>query len=349
MRLLDTVLWPLVSTLGKPGAVAVMAAALALLTLIGQRLLTDNRRLLAAKQRANRLRKEAACLPAESPRRTALGRAASGVQLRLLGAAFVPLAVLLGPMIMSFVWLPERVDPASWNPPPGAVAYVTAAVDGEHSGPIDLDVDTALTMDDQTPASQSAPPVRAVLEGLLASWQEPTDQPEVISERHSRLSLRERNASFTERKATIPTAMIADLKGYLSHAIPPQQLTWTIRTPAEPGRYPIVLSAGSEALVCTSLVVGELFPPEPKEDLGDGRGPLQVVPAHAGSPIERVTVTYQFPRTLGDRVFFAPLRAIPNQLLPNQSWRQWDVGWLLTYIAVYLLALLPTRWLLNIP
>ena len=143
--------------------------------------------------------------------------------------------------------------------------------------------------------------------------------------------------------------MIADLKAYLADTIPPQQLTWTIHTPAEAGRYPIAFSAGGEAPVHTSLVVGELFPPEPKEDLGDGRGPLQVVQAPDGSPIERVTVTYQFPRTLGDREFFAPLRAIPTQWLPSQSWRQWDVGWLLTYIVVYLLVLLPTRWLLQIP
>ena len=59
---------------------------------------------------------------------------------------FGPLLLILGPMVMVFLWFPARVDPASWNPPPSAVAYVTATVDGEHSGPIDLDVcDAAVT------------------------------------------------------------------------------------------------------------------------------------------------------------------------------------------------------------
>jgi hypothetical protein len=311
--------------------VAVIAAGLAVLTMIGQRLLTDNRRLLAAKQRANRLRREAASLPAGSPRRIALGRAAGGVQPRLLGAAFVPLAVLLGPMVMSFLWLPERVDPASWNPPPGAVAYVTATVDGEHSGPIRLEADAALALDAQTPASQSAPPVRAVLTRLLARWQEQAD-------------------ALDGPDSEIPPAMIADLTQCLDGRIPPHQLTWTLHAPSQqPGRYPVALSAGDEPAIRTSLVLGDRFPPEPKEDLGDGRGPLQVVRPQADSPIDRVTVTYQFPRTLGDRVFFAPLERIPMQVLQDRGWSRWDAGWLLTYIAAYLLTLAPVRWLLRIP
>jgi len=189
---------------------------------------------------------------------------------------------------MSFVWLPERVDPASWNPPPGAVAFVTAEVDGKHTGE-------------------------------------------------------------AEPAAEIPREMVKSLEKYLHEPIPPRQLSWTIRTPPEAGRYPISLAARKAAAAETSLVVGNRYPPDLKEDVGDGRGPLQVAYGSEDSPIGRITVTYQFPRTQGDRVFFTPLEHVPLKLLQDRGWSRWDPGWLLTYIAVYLLALLPIRWLLRIP
>ncbi len=336
MRLLDAAFWPLVRALGKPGAVAVMAVGLALMTMIGQRVLTDHGRLVAAKQRAGRLRKEAGRLPAGAPRRTALERAAAGVQGRLLGAAFVPLAVLLGPMVMSFVWLPERVDPASWSAPPGAVAHVTATIDGEYSAPIRLEVDSLLALDEQSAAVQPVPRVRAALRRLLARWQGQA------AARHG--------AAPGSAAAEIPQAMIDDLKQYLNGRMPAEDLTWVIRTPTKPGRYCVALWAGDEAPIRTWLVVGDRFPPEPKEDLGDGRGPVQVVRSPpADGPVRRVTVTYQFARTLGDRVFFAPLEGIAWQALEDRGWTHWDMGWLPTYIVVYLLALFPLRWLLRVP
>ncbi|MCH5376521.1 MAG: hypothetical protein JJ992_21340, partial [Planctomycetes bacterium] len=333
MRLLDAMLWPLVPMLGKPATVALLAAALALLAMISQRVLTDNRRLLAAKQRANRLRRETESLPTDSPRRVALTRAASGVQSRLLAASLVPVAMLLGPMMMSFVWLSERIDPASWNPPPGATVHVVAETDDEYVGEVHLETDAALELDAQTPAAQATQAVRAVLTNLLAKWEEDA-------------------ATEDESAAEIPPPLVEDLREYLAGRLPPRQLSWTIRTPSEPGRYPIALVAGDATRpVRTSLVLGDRFPPEPKTDLGDGRGPLQTVQvqAQAGTPIRRVTVTYQFPRTLGDRVFFAPLKRIPLQVLEDRGWSNWDAGWLLTYIAAYLAVLLPLRWFLRIP
>ena len=49
---LDLVLWPIVRALGKPATVAILAAAVAALSLVVQKVLTDNRRLLEAKRRA---------------------------------------------------------------------------------------------------------------------------------------------------------------------------------------------------------------------------------------------------------------------------------------------------------
>lgn len=41
--------------------------------------------------------------------------------------------------------------------------------------------------------------------------------------------------------------------------------------------------------------------------------------------------------------------AVGSYRPPIGGWTRWDAGWLLTYIAAYLLALLPVRWLLRIP
>ncbi len=49
---LDFVLWPIVRGLGKPATVAIVAAGIAALSLVVQRLATDNRRLREAKRRA---------------------------------------------------------------------------------------------------------------------------------------------------------------------------------------------------------------------------------------------------------------------------------------------------------
>jgi len=76
---------------------------------------------------------------------------------------------------------------------------------------------------------------------------------------------------------------------------------------------------------------------------GDGRRPLQTLQRPADEPIQRIEVTYQYSRTLGDRTVFAPLAKVPLQVLEENSWAGWDAGWLLTYIAVYQLVLFPTR------
>ena len=43
-------------------------------------------------------------------------------------ASFVPMAVLLGPMVMIFMWFEPRVAPAVWNAPPGTPVEVVAMV-----------------------------------------------------------------------------------------------------------------------------------------------------------------------------------------------------------------------------
>ena len=93
---LDFILWPIVRALGKPATVAILAAGVAALSLVVQKLVTDNRRLREAKRRAAALNALADALPKDSPRRRVLLGLAAPVQLRGLLAAMVPLASCWG-------------------------------------------------------------------------------------------------------------------------------------------------------------------------------------------------------------------------------------------------------------
>ena len=330
IRSFDMLLWPVLRAWGKPAVVAVAAAALALFTLVGQRLLTDNQRLTTAKRRAAGLRQMAAKLPVDAPRAQALLGLARPVPIRIAMAALLPLTVILGPMVMLFLWLADRVDPASANPRPGATAFVMAGVDGEYIGPITLEHDERMVLDEEVPATQSAPPIRATLSARLAKWQRQGD-PDALPQQVQQAG-----------RMTGPE-ILADLMAYLARGIPPQTLSWTISTPADrAGRFTVMLVAQGAAPVRVPLVLGDAYPPEPKEDFGDGRGPVQVVrPAEAASPIKWVKVRYLAAKTQRQEQFWAPLA--------SWGWTDWDTGWLLTYLLVYLPLMLALRWCLRLP
>jgi hypothetical protein len=78
-------------------------------------------------------------------------------------------------------------------------------------------------------------------------------------------------------------------------------------------------------------------PPEPTEDLGDGKLVQVVRAADAHSPVKYVKVTYE-------------QRPQPAFWVPSSGlgW-SWDAGWLLLYIVVYLPVMLVSRWVLRLP
>ena len=112
-----------------------------------QRFGTDNARLLEAKRRAASLTREARGLPSDSPRRAALLRLAGPVQGRVAAAAFVPLALLLGPMVMSFTWLHERILPAFHSIAPGSTVQVVALVNSDLRTPVTMSAPAPLQID----------------------------------------------------------------------------------------------------------------------------------------------------------------------------------------------------------
>ena len=313
LALLDGLLWPLVVAAGRPGAVAIVAAALAVLTMVGQRFLTDNRRLRQAKRRAARLAKAAAALPRSCPRRLAIARLTAPVHARTLGAAFVPLAILLGPMIMAFVWFRGRVDVASWNAPAGTAVSVVAAVDSNLRTPVTCSAQPPLRLDELSQAAQTLPPIRETLRDLLDKWRSGSAATRPWE---------------VELAAGLPQATPDALEAYLRAGVPPQNVMWKLRPPPDAaGRFAVTVTAGDAAPVSLNVVLGDRHPPAPSEARGA-----------ASSPIRSVRIVYPSPGR--ERVFWAPLAFVGKP--------HWDAGWLLTYLIAYLPVMYLLRWLLKV-
>jgi len=313
---LDLLLWPLVPALGKALTVAAIGAALALLTMAGQRVLADHKRLQEAKARSTALRLEAAALPEDSPRRGAMMRLANAVQARLLGAALVPLGLLLGPLVMTFVWLPARVDPAAWSPPPGTSATIVANVDSSKARSVELRVPPPLTIDAASGNPRVVPDVRKALEELRDGWptrKDFSDLPAVIE----------------ERAAADPRGTLRDLEGYLARGVPPVAVAWTVRVPdGTEGRFAVEVLADDGSTLGASIVLGDHHPPAERE-------------AVAADPEGLASVRIAYPPRERPAILWAPLAPFGRP--------DWDPGWLVIYLLAYLPAMFLCRWLLRIP
>jgi len=313
MAALDALLWPIVRAFGKPATVAIVAAFVAAAILLVQKLVTDNARLMLAKKRAATLQKDAAALPADAPRRRALLQAASGMQVRTLLAALVPVGILLGPLVMPFVWFKARLDPSMWSPPAGSSVQIVATVDGAFDGAVKLAAPGGLSVDAATPPEQRLPALRPALQHLLALYRAPAG-----------------NGAW--EVAAGPEgprdALAADLEEYLANGIPPQSLTWLLAPTSgkEDGRFPVTVSAG-ESTVTAAAVLGEKTPPADRTIAGP-----------AGSPIKRIEVVYP------------GAKMVPPFWQPFKSGALAGVhcGWVLLYILAYLPVLFILRYLLRV-
>ncbi|MGC4033773.1 MAG: PEP/pyruvate-binding domain-containing protein [Tepidisphaeraceae bacterium] len=229
---IDAVLWPVAGRIGWPVTVAVIAVVTGVATLLLQRRLTDNRRLREAKRRAGVLSELVALLPAESRRRAVMRRMISEVTLRGLGASLVPVGVLLGPMVVMFVWLGDRADPKAWNAPAGSGVRVVATVDGEFLGSVKIAVPNGVTVDETTPATQKLPALRSTLERLLTLYRQPATQQAAVP------------WELTIAPDPARTQSADQLKAYLDAGIPQQTISWLVH-PNEhfDGRFSVEVSA----------------------------------------------------------------------------------------------------------
>ena len=92
------------------------------------------------------------------------------VTMRTLKASMASLAWILGPMMLIFLWMPSRFDPASWNADAKGIVPIVVEIDGEYVKPVTCSVETPLELESTTPATQTLPPIRSTLEELKSEW-----------------------------------------------------------------------------------------------------------------------------------------------------------------------------------
>jgi rifampicin phosphotransferase len=293
--------------------------------LVLQKLFTDNRRLLEAKRRAALLTKAAKSLPEDSPRRRAFLRMIAPVNFRLLLAGMVPVALLLGPLVVSFAWLKDRMDPLIPHGLAGSSAQIVAMVDGDCAKPVQIGVPAPLALDETTPGSRTLPPIRKTLEHLLTLYQQPHDRADLPWE----LQL----VPDAGRQQTAD-----DLRNYLEAGIPPRGITWMIRTPAGTvGRFPVTVTVEGSPAVTATLALGDQFPP--------GNLTFKGSP---NSPVRELKVVY--PPSGQKPIFWQPFSglAAQNAIPLLGALVALNVGWLWLYILIYLPVLFIARSILRV-
>jgi len=307
---LDFALWPLVKGIGKPATVGVIAAFFAVVPLLLQKRYTDNERLLVAKERASALRSASARLPKGSARQNEMNQLAGSVTFRVLKAAMTSLAFVLGPMMLIFLWLPARLDPASWNSEPGQMVSILAEVDGDWREPLTLEVPTSLKIDSTGKATQTLKPIRETLETIRAEWAVISDTSDFPWEIQA-------SASQAHQM------MLASLNQFLAQPSQTQKISWRIEVPEDAyGHHELALNTGEGKEIELKLAFGKNCPPAPVETLpGDG-------------PVRSLKAIY--PRALTKNVFWSPAGTSK------------DFGWLGVYLLVYLPVMVMVKKVLKV-
>jgi hypothetical protein len=254
----------------------------------------------------------------------AMQRLAAPVPLRTLLAAMVPVGILLGPMVMPFVWFKERVDPSVANAPAGSAVSVLAMVEGDWNEPIRIDVPQGV-VDDATPSVRTLPPLRKTLERLLALYRQARNDPSLPWELST--------APDLARQQTAD-----NLRDYLNAGIPPQSIAWMLH-PSDnmTGRFLVTVTTANQPPLTAWVVLGDDYPPTSLRTQGA-----------SGSPLKELRIVYPKSKT-------EPVFCIPLAFLTNNDWIPFasrlatiNVGWLLLYIAVYLPALTLVRIVLKV-
>jgi hypothetical protein len=234
------------------------------------------------------------------------------VQWRTLAATMVPIGILLGPMVMTFTWFKDRVDTASWNADAGADVQVVATVDGElnDKDKVTLSVDSPLILDGTTPAAQETPPIRQTLNHLRLVLAQPGE------EKHEPWELAAIPDMAGEQK-------LADLDAFLAKPIPPQAIAWQLRSPKDlVGRFPVSVAVAGQKPVTAYIVLGDQYAPSP-----------EIVDGPKTSAVKQLKVSYPPPKV--ERIFWRPLGFLKH------------VSFLPAWLAVYILAYLPTLFVLR--
>ncbi|MHC4505417.1 MAG: hypothetical protein ACYTFI_19105, partial [Planctomycetota bacterium] len=116
--------------------------------------------------------------------------------------------------------------------------------------------------------------------------------------------------------------MLADLKGFLDRPMPAREVPWTLKAPkGKAGRFPFRVETEGWPPVESAVALGRRVAPEPKEDLADGKGPVQIArPKATGDkphPVEWIKVAYWQPDVQGENVFWRPVEWMVMSWLPG--------------------------------
>ncbi|MDL5045321.1 PEP/pyruvate-binding domain-containing protein [Oscillatoria amoena NRMC-F 0135] len=313
MGVLDATLWPIMRSLGTAWGTAVLAGAIAVGTMVLQRILTDHHRLSAAKRRAQQLQDELKSLDPKSAMARHIRQLTQPVQYRLLGAAMVPLGLLLGPLVLVFLWLPARVDPAVTPPAPGSRIVVKAEVDGDWVTPIRLAADSVrlpLGID----ATQQVRPIRGALISLRREWSTAAGDPS--------LPWHVSAAGDVTREQ-----LIADLDRFLEQPIPTQSIAWPAVLPDREGVYTISLQTVDHPPIELRVAAGHETLPQP------------TISQFPTGPVREVSIVYPGKRP-AELIFLAPFA--------QWGWG-FDIGWLGVYLLAYVPLMFLSKLLLRVP
>ena len=251
--LMDVLVWPLIPTVGPVLAAAIMAVITASATLLTQRLTSDLPRLHLAQERAKQLEKEAAALPPDSLRADACRQAAKPVGRRIAISGLNPLGLLLGPMVVSFLWLGERLAPIAQNADIDAPIQITATVAGDYRGAIMCAVTSPFMLEGDS--ERTLPPIRSTLQNLQRQWSQPFNLD---------------HQPWAVQAAALATSqqMRVDLAAYLAGPMPDETVRWTVRA-ATSTISQVVIRAGADSLT-VPIAIGARHPTQVLETLGDG-------------------------------------------------------------------------------
>jgi hypothetical protein len=228
-------------------------------------------------------------------------------------------------MMIPLVWFKDRLDPSVPGAAAGSSVQIVATVDGEWTRPVRIEVPPDVDLDETTPAARTLPPLRKTLEHLLTLYREPQSNPDGPWE-----------LQVAPDIARIQTAN--DLKSYLDAGLPPQGMTWTIRTPAGASRrFPVSVVTEGHPPVGLNVVLGSQYPP----------GTL-TVDGGADSPFKELRVVY--PNSSKKPVFWQPFAALASyrDTALVHSLAAVAIGWLWLYLLTYLPLVFILRTLLKV-
>ena len=328
LEVMDVALWPAISAVGRWWGVVVLSVGTAVATMACQWLCTDVKLLRGVKKQLVALRVQWSDAPEGSELDKQIGRVMHRGEWRIARAAFVPLGLLLGPVMLSFMWFPERVDPGRINPPPGSTVRVSAGIDGEYTGELAVRVQGASLEESVAPSKVQVVSVRRTLEELrhelMVVESGGLPSPNVVQ----------------HLRANGKTAQGAreSLEAFLAKPVPPQIIQWSLTAAPEEARtLEFELNAGEQGRGSMLLATGDALPPRMKQPAGGGE--LVLVEKGRGV-IGDVRMTYADTRLPEQRFFWRPL-----------AWAgvNWDAGWLGLYMVSYLPAMFLAKRLFRLP